>query len=80
MRRPRNKDFVSLFYRIQPRPCALCFPCCCKLLSKLYLCSTEYSLGTAKPDWVEVVNCFQNCIFVLPNTAKNCFDTEKDML
>ena len=41
----------------------------CKLLSKLYLCSTEYSKNTSMPLLPTVVNCFQNCIFVLPNTA-----------
>ena len=44
--------------------------CGCKLLSKLYLCTTEYSLAHHYLKAVFVVNCFQNCIFVLPNTAK----------
>ena len=41
----------------------------CKLLSKLYLCHTEYSRGEMKTYLDKVVNCFQNCIFVILNTA-----------
>lgn len=38
-------------------------------LSLLYLCSTEYSNKIQLNKLSQVVNCFQNCTFVLPNTA-----------
>ena len=45
---------------------------CCKLLSKLYLCHTEYSSLPSVAASFTVVNCFQNCIFVILNTAVVC--------
>ena len=41
----------------------------CKLLSKLYLCNTEYSSFSGSDSMEIVVNCFQNCIFVILNTV-----------
>ena len=58
-----------MFYRIQLLSTILPILKCCKLLSKLYLCSTEYSVSCYHFNLFFVVNCFQNCIFVLPNTA-----------
>ena len=68
-------NIVSLTYRIQRhgRYRAACIRC--KLLSKLYLWHIEYSICINGLITFDVVNCFQNCIFDISNTAPSHSDT-----
>ena len=42
----------------------------CELLSKLYLCNTGYNTKKAMNFIQHVVNCFQNCTFVILDTTR----------
>ena len=45
----------------------------CELLSKLYLCNTGYNYHSLIYFFMNVVNCFQNCTFVILDTTEDLY-------
>ena len=64
-------SFVSLIYRTQPWQPATPTSICCELLSVLYLWYTGHNKNECHNGYQYVVNCFQFCIFDIPDTTNS---------
>ena len=63
--------FVSLYRMTQLAAKTIDVKDCCELLSNLYLCIGWHSTQKLNDNQKSVVNCFQICIFVSDDTAKD---------
>ena len=72
--------FVSLYRMTQLTVKRKAFLFSCELLSNLYLCIGWHSSSTRSMAMITVVNCFQICIFVSDDTAKEDLHRRQTLL
>ena len=62
-----------LWYQQQPHSKSPSTITCCELLSEFSIFDTNNNNKHLPPSWINVVNCFQNSVSLIPTTTKKLF-------